>query len=126
MAARKLVSIVDDDESVRESLPDLLRSFGFDAAPFASAEAFLASDSLGRSSCLILDVAMPGMTGPELQQELIRRQSDVPIIFITAHSEDRMLPIMLKRGAAACLYKPLNVTALLEAVNAAVGGPEGE
>jgi FixJ family two-component response regulator len=126
MATRKLVSVVDDDESVRESLPDLLRSFGFDVAPFASAEAFLASDSLDRSRCLILDVAMPGMTGPELQEELIRRQAAVPVIFITAHSEDRMLPIVLKRGAAACLYKPLNVAALLAAVNTAVGGPEGE
>jgi PleD family two-component response regulator len=86
MATRKLVSVVDDDESVRESLPDLLRSFGFDVAPFASAAAFLASESLDRSSCLILDVAMPGMTGPELQQELIRRRYDMPIIFITAHS----------------------------------------
>jgi FixJ family two-component response regulator len=124
MAARKLVSVVDDDESVRESLPDLLRSFGFDVAPFASAETFLASDSLDLSSCLILDVAMPGMTGPELQKELISRGYGMPIIFITAHSEDRMLPIVMERGAVACLYKPLNVTALLEAVHAAVGDPQ--
>jgi CheY-like chemotaxis protein len=124
MAARKLVSVVDDDESVRESLPDLLRSFGFDVAPFASAETFLASDSLDLSSCLILDVAMPGMTGPELQKELIGRGYGVPIIFITAHSEDRMLPIVMERGAVACLYKPLNVNALLEAVHAAVGDPQ--
>jgi CheY-like chemotaxis protein len=124
MATRKLVSVVDDDESVRESLPDLLRSFGFDVAPFASAEAFLASDSLNLSSCLILDVAMPGMTGPELQKELIGRGYVMPIIFITAHSEDRMLPIVMERGAVACLYKPLNVTALLEAVHAALGSSE--
>lgn len=124
MAARKLVSIVDDDESVRESLPDLLRSFGFDVAPFASAETFLASDSLDQSSCLILDVAMPGMTGPELQKALVGRGNATPIIFITAHSEDRMLPIVMQRGAVACLYKPLNVTALLEAVHAAVGDPQ--
>ena len=125
MATRKLVSVVDDDESVRESLPDLLRSFGFDVAPFASAEAFLASDSLNLSSCLILDVAMPGMTGPELQKELIGRGYVMPIIFITAHSNDRMVARVLERGAVACLYKPLSEAALMEAVNTAFGSGEG-
>ena len=75
---RSLVSVVDDDESVRESLPDLLREFGFAAEAFSSAEAFLASDVVGETSCLLLDVAMPGMSGPELQQELIRRRQDDP------------------------------------------------
>ena len=81
---RSMVSVVDDDESVRESLPDLLRQFGFAAQAFSSAEAFLASDVVSETSCLLLDVAMPGMSGPELQQELIRRRQEIPIVFITA------------------------------------------
>jgi FixJ family two-component response regulator len=117
----KLVSLVDDDESVREALPDLLRSFGLEVTAFASAEAFLESDSLVRTACLILDVAMPGMTGPELQQELVRRRHEIPIIFITAHSDDRVRPRALRQGAVACLFKPFSETALLEAVNAALG-----
>ena len=84
-ATHPLVSVVDDDESVRESLPDLLREFGFSVEAFSSAEEFLASDSIGKTSCLILDVAMPGMTGPELQRELTRRGQSIPIVFITAH-----------------------------------------
>jgi FixJ family two-component response regulator len=120
MTSNKLVSVVDDDESVRESLPDLLRSFGLKVDAFASAEAFLASDSLARTECLILDVAMPRMTGPELQQELARRKRDIPIVFITAHSDDRIRPKVLKRGAVACLFKPFSEAALLEAVNAAL------
>ena len=84
MGKRSLVSVVDDDESVRESLPDLLRQFGFAAEAFSSAEAFLASDVVSETSCLLLDVAMPGMSGPELQQELIRRRQEIPIVFITA------------------------------------------
>jgi FixJ family two-component response regulator len=120
-----LVSVVDDDVSVRESLPDLLRSFGFDVAPFASAEAFLKSDDLQHTDCLILDIAMPGMTGPELQEELIRRGQEIPIVFITAHSEDRIVPRLLERGAVACLYKPLSETTLLEAVNMAFRKGDG-
>ena len=121
MAASKLVSLVDDDESVRESLPDLLRSFGLEVEPFSSAEAFLESDSLARTGCLILDVAMPGMSGPELQQELARRRHGIPIVFITAHSDEGMAPKTLRRGAVACLFKPFSEAALLEAVNAALG-----
>jgi FixJ family two-component response regulator len=120
MSVRKIVSVVDDDESVRESLPDLLRSLGFDSLPFSSAEAFLASDSLGVTSCLVLDVAMPGMSGPELQQELARRKSTVPIVFITAHSDETSLPRLLRRGAVACLIKPFTEAAILEAVNKAL------
>ena len=120
MVVGKLVSVVDDDVSVRESLPDLLRSFGFEVAPFASAEDFLASDGLGATSCLILDISMPGMTGPELQDELRRRGHEIPIVFITAHSDDRVIPRLLEKGAVACLYKPLSEAALMEAVNAAL------
>lgn len=121
MVKRMLVSVVDDDESVRESLPDLLRSFGLEAQPFASAEEFLASDSLERTGCLVLDVAMPGMTGPELQQELAGQRRDIPIVFITAHSIERVCPKVLKQGAVACLLKPFSETAILGAVNAALG-----
>lgn len=118
---RSLVSVIDDDESVRESLPDLIRQFGFAAQAFSSAEAFLASHLVGRTRCLVLDVAMPGMSGPELQQELMRRQSDIPIVFITA-TEDRTIgPRVLAHGAVACLSKPFSDTALLRALNAAVG-----
>jgi CheY-like chemotaxis protein len=115
----RLVSIVDDDVSTREALPALLRSFGFEAAPFASGEAFLASDVVDRTRCLVLDIAMPGMTGPELQNELVRRNYEIPIVFITAHSDDRIIPGLLSRGAVACIYKPLSEAAFLEAVNAA-------
>ena len=84
MGHRALVSVVDDDESVRESLPDLLRECGFAVEAFASAEAFLASACLGQTQCLLLDIAMPGMSGPDLQQELLRRRERIPIVFITA------------------------------------------
>jgi FixJ family two-component response regulator len=120
MSKRKLVSVVDDDESVRESLPYLLRSLGFDAQPFSSAEAFLASDSLDQTHCLVLDVAMPGMSGPELQQELARRKSGIPIVFITAFSDDTSIPRLLQRGAVACLTKPFSEAAIFEAVNTAL------
>lgn len=121
MNKRPLVSVVDDDESVRESLPDLLREFGFAVQAFASAEAFLASDCVGETGCLILDVAMPGMTGPELQRELTIRRQKVPIVFITAHADEIARPRLLELGAVECLFKPFSETALLEAVNAALG-----
>lgn len=117
-----LVSVVDDDESVRESLPDFLRQLGFAAEAFSSAEAFLASDVIGETNCLLLDVAMPGMSGPDLQQELIRRQQQIPIVFITAHGDDTVRPRLLARGAVACLFKPFSETALLEALTIALRG----
>jgi len=120
MGKRALVSVVDDDESVRESLPDLLREFGFAAEAFSSAEAFLASDVVRETSCLLLDVAMPGMSGPELQQELIRRRRDIPIVFITAGGDESVRPRLLAEGAVECLFKPLSETALLDALNAAL------
>ena len=120
---RSLVSVVDDDESMRESLPDLLRLFGFAAAAFSSAEAFLASDVVGETSCLILDIAMPGMSGPDLQQELMRRRQTIPVVFITAHGDRTVRPSLLKRGAVECLFKPFSETALLDAVKAALYRP---
>jgi FixJ family two-component response regulator len=113
-----LISVVDDDESVRESLPDLLREFGFEVDAFASGEDFLASDSLGRTRCLILDIAMPGMTGPELQTELKHGGHNIPIIFITAHGDATTRPRMMDNGAADCLLKPFTEKALLDALSA--------
>jgi FixJ family two-component response regulator len=117
---RSLVSIVDDDESVRESLPDLLRQCGFAVEAFSSAEAFLASSVLSDTSCLLLDVAMPGMSGPDLQQELTRRQQQIPIVFITGHADATVRPRLLAGGAAECLFKPFSEAALLDALNAAL------
>ncbi len=120
MVISTLVSVVDDDESVRESLPDLLRELGFAAQAFPSAEAFLASDCVGQTRCLILDVAMPGMSGPDLQRELTRRRQKIPIVFITAHGGETVRPRLLEEGAVECLFKPFSDTALLAALNAAL------
>jgi FixJ family two-component response regulator len=120
MVIRSLVTVVDDDESVRESLPDLLTELGFAVRAFASAEEFLASDCVGQTSCLILDVAMPGMTGPDLQLELTRRRQDIPIVFITAHKDETVRPRLLAQGAAECLFKPFSESALLAALNVAL------
>jgi FixJ family two-component response regulator len=123
MGKRSLVSVVDDDESVRESLPDLLREFGFAVEAFSSAEAFLASNVVTETNCLLLDVAMRGMSGPELQQELIRRRQVIPIVFITAADDESIRPRLLAEGAVECLFKPLSETALLDALNAALRAP---
>jgi FixJ family two-component response regulator len=120
MASRPLVSIVDDDESVRESLPDLLREFGFTVQAFSSAEEFLASPAASQSRCLILDVAMPAMTGPELQNELARRGNGVPIVFITAYADEARREELIERGAVDCLFKPFADTVLIDAVEAAI------
>lgn len=117
---RPLVSVVDDDESVRESLPDLLREFGFDARTFSSAEEFLSSGRLGQTKCLILDVAMPGLNGLDLQQELRRRRESIPIIFITAQKDDASRERAFVQGAVQVLHKPFSDTALLEALKVAV------
>ena len=118
--ATAAVAVVDDDESIREALPDLLGEFGFTAHAFPSAEEFLASDQCDRAGCLILDIAMPGMSGPELQVELKRRSVGVPIVFITAHSDDALFTRLREEGAVACLLKPFSDTALLDAVTAAL------
>ena len=117
---RPILSVVDDDESVRESLPDLLREFGFAARAFASAQDFLSSDCLDETRCLILDVAMPGMTGLDLQLELKRRGKEIPIIFITGQKDEDIQKRAFKQGAVKFLYKPFSDGALLDAVNAAL------
>jgi len=113
-----LVSVVDDDESVRESLPDLLRELGYSARAFSSAAEFLASDCVAETRCLILDIAMPGMTGPDLQQELTVRGQEIPIVFITAQADETVRPRSLEQGAVECLFKPFSDVALFEALNA--------
>jgi FixJ family two-component response regulator len=115
-----LVSVVDDDESVRESLPDLLREFGLAARTFTSAEEFLASDCVDKTRCLILDVAMPAMSGPDLQRVLIRRGQAIPVVFITADSADATRSRLLALGAVECLIKPFSDAALLAAVTEAL------
>jgi FixJ family two-component response regulator len=115
--------VVDDDESVRESLPDLLQEFGFAVETFASAEEFLASGRIAETRCLILDIAMPGMSGPDLQRELVQRHQKVPIIFITAHADQSVVPRLIEQGAIACLPKPYSDTALREALDAALASP---
>lgn len=121
MSKRPLVSVVDDDESVRESLPDLLREFGFAAHAFSSADEFLGSGLVEQTDCLILDVAMPGRGGPELQQDLALTRSQLPIVFITAHCDETLRFRLLARGAVACLYKPFSEADLLKAIHTALG-----
>ena len=116
MVGRSLVLVVDDDESVRESVPDLLRELGFAAHAFSSAKEFLASDYLSQTRCLILDIAMPGMTGPELQRELWLRRQEIPIVFVTGNRDETVRSRMLDQGAVECLFKPLSHTALRKAL----------
>ncbi len=118
---RSLVAVVDDDESIRESLPDLLREFGFDAVAFASAREFLTSGTLPDTKCLLLDIAMPGMTGFDLQQELNAQRADTPIIFITAQKDDALRTRACERGAVGFLLKPFSDTDLLKALKKALG-----
>lgn len=115
-----LVSVVDDDESVRESLPDLLKELGFAVQSFSSGEEFLASEHLGETACLILDIAMPGMSGPDVQRELKMRRKEIPIIFITAHGDASVRPHLMQQGAVDVLFKPFTEAALLAAIDTAL------
>jgi FixJ family two-component response regulator len=119
---RFLVAVVDDDESVRESLPDLLRATGYAALAFASAEELLESGDLGGIGCLILDITMPGMSGPELYRELRQRGRFVPVVFITANGDETVRPRLVAQGAVDCLYKPFSEAALISAISAAQHG----
>ena len=121
MLSRPLVSVVDDDESIRESLPDLLNELGFDARTFSSGHEFLASAFLDQTRCLLLDVAMPGMTGPELHQELLRQRRSIPVVFITANPQEAHRRRMVEGNAPDCLIKPFSDSALFDAVTAAIG-----
>lgn len=115
-----LVTVVDDDESVRESLPALLGVLGYGTRAFASAEEFLASSCIADTSCLILDVGLPGLSGPQLQRELIRRGYAPPTIFITAQSQQSLPPDLLAHGAVDCLFKPFSEQDLRDALDTAL------
>lgn len=115
-----LICLVDDDESVRESLPDLLSQMGFNVQAFASAEAFLSSHVIERTRCLVVDVSMPGMSGPELHRELKARRQHIPVIFITAHQDKALAMLRLEEGAVACLLKPFSEGDLVAALHAAL------
>jgi FixJ family two-component response regulator len=119
-SGRLLLSIVDDDKSMRESLPDLIKEFGFAARAFSSAEEFLSSGSADETSCLILDVAMPVMSGPELQQELKRRGEEIPTIFVTGQRDETLRARVLEQGAVGFLLKPFSDAALLAAIKSAL------
>ncbi|MEI9948876.1 MAG: response regulator [Pseudomonadota bacterium] len=120
MGTRPLVAVVDDDESVRESLPDLVRELGYAVAAFSSAEDFLASERVNDTSCLVLDIGMPGMSGPDLQRKLKLQGREIPIIFITAHADQTVRPRLLEQGAVECLFKPFSEAALLKALDTAL------
>jgi FixJ family two-component response regulator len=117
---RPLLSVVDDDESIRDSLPDLIKEFGFAARAFSSAQEFLSSGSVDETGCLILDIAMPGMSGPELHQELKRLGEKVPVIFITGQKDETIRARVLKQGAVGFLLKPFSDAALLAAIKTAL------
>jgi FixJ family two-component response regulator len=120
MQQRKYIAVVDDDESIRESLPDLIRVFGHEAEAFSSAEEFLSSKRIDQTKCMVLDIAMPGRSGVELQRELAQQGRKIPIIFITAHGDEQDCQRLRQSGAVECLLKPFTDTALLDALNAAL------
>lgn len=114
------IAVVDDDQSVRQSLPHLLKTLGFTGRMFPSAEEFLASDFFHETDCLILDVAMRGMSGPQLQAELKRLGSKIPIIFISGQMDETLRLRLLELGAVECLLKPFSDTDLLAAIHRAL------
>ena len=120
MRETALISIVDDDESMREAIQSLLRSVGFRAKTFASGEQFLQSDQIENTACLILDVRMPGMSGLDLQRRLMATQCRIPIVFVTAHGEEEALSRALQEGAVDFLLKPFSEEALLNAIQVAL------
>jgi FixJ family two-component response regulator len=115
-----LISIVDDDDALRNSLDDLIQSLGFRTQGFPSAEAFLSSTQARDTACLILDVRMPGMNGLDLQRQIVATKWTVPIIFITSHADDDARGRALQTGAVAFLYKPFREQELLNAIDAAL------
>jgi FixJ family two-component response regulator len=120
MPSISFIAIIDDDDALRTSLDNLLRSVGFRAHGFSSAEAFLRSDHAHETACLILDIRMPGMNGLELQRQMIAADWQIPIIFITSHVDDEARARALDAGAVAFLYKPCREEDLLQAIDAAL------
>jgi FixJ family two-component response regulator len=122
MSNGRLVSIVDDDESVREGLEALLMSMQMQVAAFASAEAFLASEARSTTACVLLDFMLTGMSGRDLQQELLLGERPPAIIFITAAGDEQFRKLVLSRGAIACLQKPFDEALLVSAIRRALDG----
>ena len=122
MKTRPLLSVIDDDESVRESLPYLLNRFGFEVQTFSSAEEFLASNQVSQTKCLIVDITMQGMSGPDLFEEVKRLGWNIPAIFITAQRDEEVRSQILGQGATACLFKPFSGTDLRTALDDALKG----
>lgn len=120
MKVKLHIAVVDDDESVRESLPDLLQQVGYAAMAFGSAQEFLSFAGPPDFACLILDIAMPGMSGPELYGELVRRGRVLPVIFITGHADASIRSNLLRQGAVEVLNKPFSEGDLLSALKAAL------
>jgi FixJ family two-component response regulator len=116
----EVIAVVDDDEYLRESLQDLLKELGYRVMAFASGEEFLGSAVLGHTECVILDIAMPGMSGPEVQRELMTRRLEIPVIYITAHGDQHVRSRLIQQGAVDCLFKPFTEAALLGALNTAL------
>jgi FixJ family two-component response regulator len=125
MSERCLIAVVDDDEAIREATESLIRSVGFRVVVYASAEDFLRSSHLQVTACLIVDVRMPGMSGLELQRQLAMADCPMPIIFITAYSDEATRTRALRAGAVAFLDKPFSDEVLLRAVHAALQSPLG-
>jgi FixJ family two-component response regulator len=122
MAEVPLICVIDDDESVREALPDLLKEFGYDVRVFSSARDFLKSDCIDEVTCLILDIAMPDMSGPELSKVLEGQGKQIPTIYITAHGDEMLRPSLMRQGAVEYLLKPFSDTTLREAIETALTG----
>jgi FixJ family two-component response regulator len=120
-----LISIVDDDEPIREAINELISSLGYHSVKFASAEEFLSSDRLNDTSCLITDVRMPGLSGIDLQSRLIAQGRTMPIIFITAHTDERTRSRALSSGAIGFLGKPFNEGCLIKYLDTALSGLKG-
>jgi len=120
LAKSQVISIIDDDPSVREATQSLIRSLGYDAQVFASAEEYLQSERLNDSSCLITDLHMPGMSGADLQDRLIAEGNRIPIIFVTAYYEDRVRDRVMDAGAFGFLRKPFNDESLIACLDKAL------
>jgi FixJ family two-component response regulator len=123
MTGVPLISIVDDDESLRNALDDLVRSAGFRTQGFPSAEAFLSSPHARDTACLLLDVRMPGMNGLDLQRKIVAANWQIPIIFITSHADDDARARALEAGAVGFLYKPFRDDELLNTMEAVLRAP---
>lgn len=123
MSAKGVIAIVDDDESIREAVASLMNAHGYESRPYASADEFLQSAERGRAICLIVDVNMPGMSGPQLHQVMIETGKTIPTILITAHPDESTRIRALQANVQCYLTKPFSEDELLACVRAAVDSP---